>query len=136
MRFIGLLLVFAFGGAQAATVTLVAGTNQVDRTVLLSGSQNLNFGNDLVDIIVPEGLSITSIDESCTKQAVKNPKINDLENGIQYYSALNCESNYIITDDVNGFYYSEIKVMEPSDFLRQPSYFFPREPAEWPAGYR
>ena len=50
---------------------------------------------------------------------MKNPKINDLEDGIQYYSALNCKANYIITDDTNGFFYSEISVMEPANFLKQ-----------------
>lgn len=69
--------------------------------------------------ILLEHLKITTIDEDCTKLAVKNPKINDLEDGIQYYSALNCNANYIITDDTNGFYYSEISVMEPANFLKQ-----------------
>lgn len=64
-------------------------------------------------------LKLTSIDEACTRSAVKNKQIIDLEDGIQYYSALNANNDFIITDDLDGFFYSAIRVMKADDFLKQ-----------------
>lgn len=64
-------------------------------------------------------LRLTTIDEACTRLAVKNKQIVDVEDGIQYYSALSAKSEYIITDDIDGFFYSEICVLKADDFLKQ-----------------
>jgi predicted nucleic acid-binding protein len=51
--------------------------------------------------------------------AVKNKKVNDLEDGLEYYSALNAKCNCIITSDINDFYFSNIEVLEPEKFLKK-----------------
>ncbi|MCB0737396.1 MAG: type II toxin-antitoxin system VapC family toxin [Bacteroidetes bacterium] len=63
-------------------------------------------------------LSITTIDEACTKQAIANKKVVDVEDGIQYYSALKFGIDYLITDDTDDFYYSTKPVMQAPDFLK------------------
>lgn len=47
-----------------------------------------------------------------------NKKINDVEDGLQYYSAIRQNCHYIITQDTNDFYFSEIPVLQPEAFLK------------------
>lgn len=46
-----------------------------------------------------------------------NPMIKDYENGLQYYAARHAGCDYIITEDRNGFYYSEIPVCTSREYL-------------------
>ena len=66
-----------------------------------------------------EHIGITSVDEKCTKRAIQNHQIHDLEDGIQYYSAKAANCDYIITENTGDFYFSEIQVMGSKEFLRQ-----------------
>jgi predicted nucleic acid-binding protein len=50
--------------------------------------------------------------------ALANPKVLDFEDGIQYYSAKHSGCQFIITENQNDFYFSEIKVMNCEHFLR------------------
>ena len=47
-----------------------------------------------------------------------NKKINDVEDGLQYYAALRQKCNYIITVDTGDFYFSQIPVLQPEAFLK------------------
>lgn len=51
--------------------------------------------------------------------AVKNKKVNDLEDGLEYYAALHAKCNCIITSDINDFYFSDLEVLEPEKFLKK-----------------
>lgn len=62
-------------------------------------------------------ISITNIDENMVKKAIGNKKVNDLEDGIQYYSAIGNKCKFIVTADKKGFYFSEVKVMDAFEFL-------------------
>jgi len=64
-------------------------------------------------------LRITAMDAKAVQQAVANPKVGDLEDGMQYYSALAAKCAHIITYDRKDFHFSDIQVLEPSDFLLQ-----------------
>ena len=44
---------------------------------------------------------------------------SDFEDGLQYYSALQKECKYIITEDLSDFYFSEIEVLNSRAFLEQ-----------------
>jgi predicted nucleic acid-binding protein len=44
-------------------------------------------------------------------------KIHDFEDGLQYYSALNSGCKYIVTEDLNDFYFSDIEVLSSRRFL-------------------
>ena len=50
-------------------------------------------------------------------QAMSNKKILDFEDGLEYYSALNKKCNYIITEDLANYYFSEIKVFSAKAFF-------------------
>ena len=62
---------------------------------------------------------ITRIDETAVEQTSKNSKINDLEDGLEYYSALDAGCEVIITEDAGDFYFSEIEVTNCNDFLEK-----------------
>ncbi|MBI1287449.1 MAG: PIN domain-containing protein [Flavobacteriales bacterium] len=64
-----------------------------------------------------EKLQITVIDEKLTKQAASNPKIDDVEDGLQYYSAINAGCNCIVSYDRNDFHFSELDVLDAEQFL-------------------
>jgi predicted nucleic acid-binding protein len=51
------------------------------------------------------------------KKALNNPKINDFEDGLEYYSALENKCNCIITEDTEDFYFSEIEALSCYDFF-------------------
>ena len=46
-------------------------------------------------------------------------KINDFEDGLEYYSAIESNCSYIVTEDKNDFYFSEIPVMNSKTFFEK-----------------
>ena len=64
-------------------------------------------------------IAITKTDETTVKQTIKNKKINDFENGLEYYSALDAGCKVIITEDGGDFYFSEIEVIDCNGFLNK-----------------
>lgn len=67
--------------------------------------------------ILLDKLRITTIDEAMTKEAALNKKIDDVEDGLQYYSALRAECKSIVTYDRNDFHFSELEVLDAEQFL-------------------
>ncbi len=63
-------------------------------------------------------IEITSLDESTTQKAISNAKINDFEDGLEYYSAIRHGCEWIITEDRNDFWFSELKVAGCEEFLK------------------
>ena len=70
-------------------------------------------------IIVKEKINLAIISEDAVNQALSNPKVIDIEDGFQYYAAKEAGCECIITEDLNDFYFSEIKVIDSESFLRQ-----------------
>jgi predicted nucleic acid-binding protein len=62
-------------------------------------------------------ISLITIDESVVRQTVEDPRISDFEDGLEYYSAIEESCKAIITEDKNDFYFSEIEVLNCSEFL-------------------
>ena len=62
-------------------------------------------------------LNFTSVGPKQVEELIKNKNIHDLEDGLQYYSALDSGCKYIITEDLNDFYFSEIEVLTSRNFL-------------------
>lgn len=56
---------------------------------------------------------------SVVKNTISNKKINDFEDGLEYYSAIESNCSYIITEDKNDFYFSEIPVMNSKTFFEK-----------------
>ncbi len=51
--------------------------------------------------------------------AASNIAIHDFEDGLQYYAAFNSKCSCIVTNDLNDFYFSDIEVLGPEDFLKK-----------------
>jgi predicted nucleic acid-binding protein len=63
-------------------------------------------------------IEITSIDESTAQKAISNAKINDFEDGLEYYSAVSHGCEWIITEDRDDFRFCELKVAGCEEFLK------------------
>ncbi len=64
-------------------------------------------------------MEITPLDESITQRAISNPEISDFEDGLEYYSAVNHGCEWIITEDREDFWFSELKVAGCEEFLKK-----------------
>jgi predicted nucleic acid-binding protein len=69
--------------------------------------------------MLSEKIKVTKTGQEEVIAALGNPKINDFEDGIAYYSALNAQCGFIITEDRDDFYFSEIPIMTCEAFLRE-----------------
>ena len=68
--------------------------------------------------LLSEKLYITSTDTEAVILTLKNVKINDFEDGLEYYSAIQSACDFILTEDVSDFYFSEIPVFNCEDFMK------------------
>jgi predicted nucleic acid-binding protein len=64
-------------------------------------------------------ISITKTDEITVKQTIANKQINDFEDSLEYYSALDSSCKVIITEDAGDYYFSEIEVIDCNGFLKK-----------------
>jgi predicted nucleic acid-binding protein len=64
-------------------------------------------------------LHIASVDFGTVSQAVSDPNVMDFEDGLEYYSALQHDCKAIITEDSDGFYFSQIPVYDCRKFLEE-----------------
>ncbi|HSV10907.1 MAG TPA: PIN domain-containing protein [Hanamia sp.] len=69
--------------------------------------------------ILSEHINITSVDDNAVSETLKNRAINDFEDGLEYYSALEKNCNCIITEDVDDFYFSKIEVLKSEEFFKK-----------------
>jgi len=76
------------------------------------------MAREKIDILL-QHIGITSVDENTTNQAIKNKLINDFEDGLEYYSAIQHKCDCIITENQNDFYFSELEVIGCEAFLRK-----------------
>jgi predicted nucleic acid-binding protein len=64
-------------------------------------------------------LSITPLGTTTVKKTIKNSAINDFEDGLEYYAALESDCKCIITEDTEVFYFSEIEVLSCEAFFEK-----------------
>ncbi|MDB5198665.1 MAG: twitching motility protein PilT [Chitinophagaceae bacterium] len=69
--------------------------------------------------ILCEHLNIAAINKSTVLQSLNNPAVNDFEDGLEYYSAVENKCDCIITEDINDFYFSRIEVINSEDFFEK-----------------
>ncbi|OYU68187.1 MAG: twitching motility protein PilT [Cytophagaceae bacterium BCCC1] len=67
--------------------------------------------------ILSNQIQITSIGPGEVYAVNINNKINDYEDGLQYYAALNAKCDMIITENIGDFFFSEIPVYTSKDFI-------------------
>ena len=68
--------------------------------------------------LILEHIKVTTVDDKTVRQTLNNASVHDVEDGIQYYSAISAECTYFVTEDKDDFYSSEIKVLSCGDFLK------------------
>lgn len=56
-------------------------------------------------------LAIAAVTPLTVKKAIDNPAIHDLEDGMEYYAAMESKCRCIITEDTEDFYFSDIEVL-------------------------
>ncbi len=64
-----------------------------------------------------EHIFLTTMDESVTRKAVKDPRIRDFEDGLEYYSAINKSCQVLITENKEDYFFSEIEVLNCEEFI-------------------
>ena len=76
-------------------------------------------GNALYDILdtLMEMVRVVSVDRNVIADSVAL-RANDFEDAIQYYSAKKIGADYIVTNNIKDFGFSDIDVVKPIDFLR------------------
>ena len=62
-------------------------------------------------------LEITTVDADCCVNAISNKRGEDLEDGLEYYSAVRSKCGIIVTYDKKDFRFSEVEVVDPEEFL-------------------
>ena len=68
--------------------------------------------------ILVDHIQVTTIDDEIVRQTLRNPSIHDVEDGFQYYSALSSGCKFIVTEDKDDFYFSDISVVNCKEFLQ------------------
>lgn len=53
------------------------------------------------------------------QQTLANKKIGDVEDGLEYYAAMQSGCDCIITEDKNDFYFSELEVLSSMEFFEK-----------------
>ncbi|MBK9176006.1 MAG: PIN domain-containing protein [Flavobacteriales bacterium] len=67
--------------------------------------------------LLAEKLRLTTLDASTAKRALANKRVEDLEDGMQYYSALDAKCTAIVTYDKKDFHFADIEVLDGEGFL-------------------
>ena len=69
--------------------------------------------------ILCEHINISEVNKSTINKTLQNPAVNDFEDGIEYYSAVENKCDCIITEDIEDFYFSKIEVLKSEDFFEK-----------------
>ena len=69
--------------------------------------------------LLSEKIRITDVGKNEVLLALENPQVNDFEDGIEYYAAVNNKCDVIVTEDTSDFYFADIKVCRAQDFLME-----------------
>jgi predicted nucleic acid-binding protein len=69
--------------------------------------------------ILYEHINITPTTRNAVLQSLQNSAVNDFEDGLEYYSAVEIKCDCIITEDIDDFHFSEIEVLNSEDFFEK-----------------
>jgi len=64
-------------------------------------------------------LSIAGVNSDTVQKTVQNSAINDFEDGLEYYAAIESKCKCIITEDKDDFYFSDIEVLDCGEFFNK-----------------
>jgi predicted nucleic acid-binding protein len=69
-----------------------------------------------IELLVTK-ISIAAVGKEEVIKSLQNKKINDLEDGFEYYAALQSECDVIVTEDIDDFYFSKIPTVTCKSFI-------------------
>lgn len=69
--------------------------------------------------ILCDHINIAAANKSTVIQSLQNPAVNDFEDGLEYYSAIENKCDCIITEDIDDFYFSKIEVIKSEAFFEK-----------------
>ncbi len=69
--------------------------------------------------LLAEKINVAENKQSDVLSAANHKKINDFEDGLEYYAALNAGCQCIVTEDTGDFYFSDIDVLDSEAFLNR-----------------
>lgn len=69
--------------------------------------------------ILVSHIEIAGTDAAAVQQTITNKKINDFEDGLEYYSALSTRCDVIVTEDIADFHFSTIDVLTSVAFFER-----------------
>ncbi|MGZ3931998.1 MAG: twitching motility protein PilT, partial [Bacteroidia bacterium] len=68
--------------------------------------------------VLSEHIRLTSMGEGTLRETLKNKKVNDVEDGLEYYSVIGSGCTCIVTEEKKDFYFSEIEVLSSRDYFQ------------------
>ena len=69
--------------------------------------------------ILCDHINIGATNKGTVLQSLNNPAVNDFEDGLEYYSAVETRCDCIITEDIDDFYFSKIEVLSSEAFFEK-----------------
>lgn len=69
--------------------------------------------------LLASNISITETGKKVVQATIKNKAVNDFEDGLEYYSAVQAGCTHIVTEDKNDFYFADLPVMTSEEFLKK-----------------
>jgi hypothetical protein len=60
---------------------------------------------------------VVSLDEKILSRTI-DADFKDFEDGIQFFSAMRCDADYLITRNVKDFPHQDIPILTPEEFLK------------------
>ncbi|HEX5150341.1 MAG TPA: PIN domain-containing protein [Parafilimonas sp.] len=69
--------------------------------------------------LVCQHLFIAPATETGVEKTIANKKINDFEDGLEYYSAMESKCDFIVTEDRDDFFFSDIPVINAKEFFEK-----------------
>lgn len=67
--------------------------------------------------LLVEKLKVTTVEHDAVVCTVANKKVEDFEDGLEYYSAEKANCTCIVTYDRSDFHFGELEVLDAEDFL-------------------
>jgi predicted nucleic acid-binding protein len=69
--------------------------------------------------VLSANIGIAATDEKAVRSAFSDPSVKDVEDGLQYYSALQAGCTCILTEDKDDFYFANMTVLDTKEFYER-----------------
>ncbi|WPR74250.1 PIN domain-containing protein [Algoriphagus sp. NG3] len=79
-------------------------------------------GSDMAKLkieMLSRKILMTAVDQEAVNETLSNRQVQDFEDGLEYYSAMGSGCDVVVTEDPDGFYYSQIPVIGCENFLEE-----------------